>query len=124
MGTQIVQESKRCLQCVNPQCVKGCPVGTPIPEMISMLLEGQIRKAGEMLFRNNPLSVICSLVCPHESFCEGHCILGHKNKPVRISSMEHYISDYYLRFMDLLPEKRIAQKVGVIGAGPAGITVA
>ncbi len=124
MGTQIVQESKRCLQCANPQCVRGCPVGTPIPEMISMLLEGNIRKAGEMLFRNNPLSVICSLVCPHESFCEGHCILGHKNKPVRISSVEHYISDYYLRFMDLLPEKRIPQKVGVIGAGPAGITVA
>ncbi len=124
MGTQIIQESKRCLQCVNPQCVKGCPVGTPIPEMISMLLEGNIRKAGEMLFRNNPLSVVCSLVCPHEHFCEGHCILGYKNKPVRISSMEHYISDYYLRFMDLLPEKRIPQKVGVIGAGPAGITIA
>ncbi len=124
MGTQIIQESKRCLQCANPQCVRGCPVDTPIPEMIRMLLEGNIRRAGEMLFRNNPLSVVCSLVCPHESFCEGHCILGHKNKPVRISSMEHYISDYYLRFMDTLPEEKIPKKVGVIGAGPAGITVA
>ena len=49
-----------------------------------------------MLFRNNPLSVVCSLVCDHEKQCEGHCVQGIKGAPVHISSIENYISDAYL----------------------------
>lgn len=124
MGKHIIDEAKRCLQCKNPRCQKGCPINTPIPEVIDLLLKGDINKAGETLFKNNPLSVICSLVCPHENQCEGNCVLGIKSSPVHISTIENYISDYSLNVMDLKPKKKLKGNIGIIGSGPAGITIA
>ncbi|MTI65219.1 MAG: NAD(P)-dependent oxidoreductase [Firmicutes bacterium] len=124
MGEHIVDEAKRCLQCKKPKCVEGCPINTEIPEFIRLLLEGDINKSGEILFKNNPLSVVCSLVCPHEKQCEGHCILGKKSSPVQISSIENYISDYSLDILDLKPKEKLKGKIGIIGSGPAGITIA
>lgn len=124
METHIIDEAKRCLQCKVPLCKKGCPVNTSIPEVIKLLLEGDIKKGGEILFDNNPLSVVCSLVCPHEKLCEGHCILGKKSNPIHISSIEHYISDYYLNIMELNALENKGKNVGIIGSGPSGITIA
>ena len=93
MAFNIINEARRCLNCKNPQCSKGCPISTPIPEVISTFLSGEIDKAGDMLFENNPLSMICSLICNHENQCEGHCVLGRKGAPVHFSNIEHYISD-------------------------------
>ncbi|WP_026478747.1 NAD(P)-dependent oxidoreductase [Alkaliphilus transvaalensis] len=124
MGKHILEEGKKCLQCKKPACKAGCPINTAIPEMIKLLLDGNIQMAGEMLFKNNPLSVICSLVCPHEKQCEGHCILNKKSTPVQISSIENYISDYNLDIMNLKPIKRLNRNIAIIGSGPAGITIA
>ena len=124
MASFIVEEAKRCLQCKKPMCKEGCPVKTPINELIKMFLEGDIVKAGEAFFNNNPLSVVCSLVCPHEKQCEGHCVLGKKGTPVQISSIENYISDYYLNLIHTEPVKKKGEKVAIIGSGPAGITIA
>jgi glutamate synthase (NADPH/NADH) small chain len=124
MAKYIVDEAKRCLKCKNPSCAKGCPVSTPIPEVISLLLDGEMNKAGKMLFMNNPLSVVCSLVCAHENQCEGNCILGKKSKPVQISAIENYISDYRLDVMSLKPEKKLQGNIAIIGSGPSGITIA
>lgn len=124
MAKHIVEEAKRCLQCKNPKCKEGCPVNTPVNEVIAMLLDGNIKEAGEMLFLNNPLSVVCSLVCPHESQCEGNCILGIKGSPVQISAIEHYISEYYLNTIDVNKNNNVNKKVAVIGSGPSGLTVA
>jgi glutamate synthase (NADPH/NADH) small chain len=125
MAQHVVEEAKRCLKCKNPRCKVGCPVSTPINEVIQLLEEGNIMKAGEMLFDNNPLSVVCSLVCPHSDQCEGSCILNKKGKPVEFSSIEHYISEYYLDSMDAPTiEVKNGHKVAIIGSGPAGITIA
>ncbi len=124
MGKHIIDEANRCIQCKNPRCKKGCPVATPIPEMIDLLIKGDIQKAGRLLFENNPLSVVCSLVCPQEEQCEGNCILGIKSNSVHISTIEHYISEYSLDVMDLKPEKKLDGNIGIIGSGPAGITIA
>jgi len=124
MGNHIIEEAKRCLQCKNPKCKQGCPVNTSIPEVIQLLLNSDIKKAGEMLFNNNPLSVICSLVCPHENQCEGNCVLGMKGSPVQISSIENYISSYYLNSSSLEKNERLNKRVAIIGSGPAGITIA
>lgn len=105
-------------------CQQGCPVHTPIPHIIQMFKEHQIMEAGEELFRNNPMSVICSTVCNHEMQCAGHCVLGRKGNPVHFSSIENYISDTYLDRMEVKPEEKKDQKVAVIGAGSAGMTVA
>mgnify|MGYP000182046552 CR=1 FL=1 len=124
MSNHIIEEAKRCLQCKVPKCKEGCPVGTPINEVIGLLLQGNIASAGKILFENNPLSVVCSLVCPHELQCEGCCILGRKGSSVHISTIEHYISDYYLNLVNNRPEKNPDKKIAIIGSGPAGITIA
>lgn len=124
MGLHVIDEAKRCLKCKTPRCVKGCPVGTAIPEMIGMLLEGRIGDAGKMLFDNNPLSLVCSLVCPHEAQCEGHCVLSAKGTPVHISSIENYISNYSLDMLPLAAVVRDLGTIGIVGSGPAGITLA
>lgn len=124
MSSHIVDEAKRCLQCKVPKCKGGCPVETPINEFIKVFLEGNILGAGAMLFENNPLSVVCSLVCPQAFQCEGHCILGKKAKPVHISAIEHYISSYYLNHIEGRPLVRNGHRIAIIGSGPAGITVA
>lgn len=124
MALHIIDEANRCLNCKKPMCQQGCPVHTPIPHIIQMFKENRLMEAGEELFQNNPMSVICSIVCNHEQQCEGHCVLGRKGNPVHFSSIENYISDMYLDRMKQEPVKKKEQKTAVIGAGPAGMTVA
>ncbi|MBR4383084.1 MAG: pyridine nucleotide-disulfide oxidoreductase, partial [Selenomonadaceae bacterium] len=98
MAAHVINEARRCLQCKKPLCrLKGCPIQTDIPEMIRLFLAGQTEEAGRMLFENNPLSVVCSLVCDHENQCEGNCIQGKRKdgSAVQIPSIENYISDFY-----------------------------
>lgn len=124
MGLHVIDEAKRCLNCKKPRCQEGCPIHTPIPVMIQMLLQGQMPEAAEMVFANNPLSVICSLVCDHEKQCEGHCVKGIKGEPVHISSIENYISDTCFDRMKLERLPKNGKRIAVVGAGPAGITIA
>lgn len=124
MAMHVIDEAKRCLNCKNPRCRQGCPISTNIPVMIQMLLNEQVPEAANMVFANNPLSVVCSLVCDHEKQCEGHCVRGIKGEPVHISSIENYISDSCFERIKLdMPEPN-GMKAAVIGAGPAGITIA
>jgi len=124
MNKYVITLAKTCLGCKKPSCRVGCPVQTPIPEMIKLFLAGEIKQAGKILFDNNPLSVICSMVCPHEKHCEGHCILNKKGTAVSVGSIENYISDLYMN--DLQFEKPIknGKKIAIIGSGPAGISLA
>lgn len=124
MSFDILSEAKRCLNCKVPQCQKGCPINTSIPEVMQTLLKGDLNKAGQTLFDNNPLSMICSLICNHEGQCEGHCVLGKKGTPVHFSSIEHYISDSYFDKMDIECKPKNGIKAAIIGSGPAGITIA
>ena len=124
MGLHAIDEAKRCLNCKKPRCREGCPINTPIPDMIRMFLDGEMTEAAEMVFGNNPLSVICSLVCDHEKQCEGHCVKGIKGEPVHISTIENYISDTCFDKMKLEKKPWNGGRIGVIGAGPAGMTIA
>lgn len=124
MAVHVIDEANRCLNCKKPMCREGCPIHTSIPQMIQAFKENDLNTAGEMLFENNPLSVICSLVCNHEKQCEGHCVLGRKGQPVHISSIENYISDTIFDKMEIKCKPKNGKKVAVIGAGPAGITIA
>lgn len=124
MALHIIDEANRCLNCKKPMCQQGCPVHTAIPQIIQMFKENRLMEAGEILFENNPMSVVCSLVCNHEEQCAGHCVLGRKGNPVHFSSIENYISDMYLDRMRLKKGEKKKQKAAIIGAGPAGMTVA
>ncbi len=124
MGVHVLDEAQRCLHCKKPRCREGCPIHTNIPEMIQKLLDSKTMDAAEMLFLNNPLSIVCSLVCDHEKQCEGHCVRGIKGSPVHISAIEQYISNSCFERIKLEMQPSNGMKVGVIGAGPAGITIA
>lgn len=120
----ILGEAQRCLKCKKPMCKEGCPVKTDIPLIMNMFLNGQMDEAGEKLFNNNPLSALCSLICPHEKNCMGHCVLNRKGAPIKFFEVENYISTFYLEKAKLNPEKKNGFLVGIIGAGPAGLTLA
>ena len=124
MALHIIDEANRCLQCKNPQCVKGCPISTPIPEIIKLLKENKLDEAGRTLFENNPLTTVCSLICNHEKQCEGHCVLGRKGVPIQFSNIEQYISRAYAPKMVKGPKPSNGMRVAIIGSGPAGITIA
>ncbi len=124
MSKHIIEDAKRCLQCESPTCTTGCPVQTPIRDAIHLLLDSRITEAGQLLFENNPLSLVCCHVCPQENQCEGHCILGRRGSPVQISAIERYISDYYLNIRKPNISQKTAGKIAIIGSGPAGITIA
>lgn len=124
MGKHIIVEAERCVQCKNPRCTAGCPIDTDVKGMISDLLGGNIEKAGKKLFENNPLSIVCALVCPHERQCEGSCILGIKSTPVQISNIEYYVSDFYLDKYQIVDTQKKEGNIAIVGSGPAGITLA
>ena len=124
MALHVMEEANRCLGCKNPRCQQGSPIHTNIPEVIRLLKDGKLDEAGWMLFENNPLTTVCSLVCNHEGQCEGHCVRGIKGAPVHFSVIENYISTTYANKMVKGPAPSNGRKAAVIGAGPAGITIA
>ena len=120
----IINSAQTCLDCKKPKCQTGCPVNTPIAEMIRLFLNGEIKEAGEKVFNNNPLSIICSLVCPHEKHCEGHCVLNKKLTPVNVGGIENYISTYYMNYREFNKPIQNNRNIAIIGSGPAGISLA
>ncbi len=124
MANHVLDEAQRCLNCKVPQCQKGCPIHTPIPQVIRLLLDGHLDEAGWKLFENNPLTTVCSLVCNHENQCEGHCVLGRKGAPVHFSTIENYISSTYSSKMVKGPALSNGIRVAIVGSGPAGLTIA
>ena len=117
-------EANRCLGCKNARCSNKCPINTPIPQVIELFKDGKVEEAGEILFENNPLSLVCSIVCPHERQCYGNCIRGIKGDSVNFYEIERYISGKYLENFSLKLDKKLDSKVAIVGGGPAGISVA
>jgi len=121
------QEAQRCIQCKDPRCKQGCPVEIDIPQFIAAIKEGEFEAAIRKLWEKNSLPAVCGRVCPQEVQCEGMCILGKKDAPVAIGNLERFAADYQrLEGRSILPPKAEAtgKKVAVVGAGPAGLTVA
>lgn len=120
----LVSEANRCLLCKNPRCQNKCPINTAIPQVIKLFREGELDKAGELLFKNNPLSAVCSIICPHENQCKGNCIMGIKGEPIEFYEIEEFISNKYIRNLNLKPEADLEDRIAIVGSGPAGMTVA
>jgi len=138
-------EASRCLQCKNPVCIDGCPVGIDIPGFIKEISEGNFERSSEILCDRNLLPAMCGRVCPQEDQCEKLCVLGKKKQPVNIGKLERFVADWaaehYLSLRGApagatsvaLPAGHgeavshlpvAGAMVAVIGSGPGGLTCA
>lgn len=115
--------ARGCLKCKKPNCSNACPLNTDIPKVIDLYLQGEYLEAGRILFNNNPLSAVCSIVCPHENNCFGNCVLNRIGKPVKFYKIEQFLSRKYLEQFTKPEIKKNNHRVGIIGAGPAGMSM-
>jgi glutamate synthase (NADPH/NADH) small chain len=123
---QAFEEATRCLQCVKPKCVDGCPVEVPIPEFIKCIKEKKFAQGIFTIKSKNALPAVCGRVCPQEEQCQAKCVLGKIGDPVSIGRLERYLADWERDHGFQLPEKHpsTGKKVAIVGAGPAGLTAA
>jgi glutamate synthase (NADPH/NADH) small chain len=124
---EAVVEATRCLQCKKPLCVQGCPVNVKIPEFIALIAAGDFAAAARKLKETNALPAVCGRVCPQEEQCEARCILGKKGEAIAIGNLERFAADWEREHQAVqLPvlKAKNGKKVGVVGSGPAGLTVA
>ena len=124
---EAITEAKRCLTCKKPTCIGGCPVEIDIPGFIDRIAEGDFQGAIRVMKKKNVLPAICGRVCPQEDQCEKVCVLSKKMESVAIGRLERFIADWEAKKGIVeIPEKLppTSKKVAVVGAGPAGLTVA
>ena len=121
-------EARRCLDCNNPGCVQGCPVGIDIPRFIKHIEKGEFVKAAHAIKETSTLPAVCGRVCPQQKQCESRCIhLKTGGKAVAIGYLERFAADYereHCVIEPLRPTLRRGVKVAVVGSGPAGLSFA
>lgn len=125
---QALQEAQRCLDCPNPTCMEGCPVGINIPTFVKNIERGAFLEAAKVLKETSALPAVCGRVCPQEKQCESKCIhLKMKKEPVAIGYLERFAADYERESGKMsVPEISVRKgiKIAVVGSGPAGLSFA
>jgi glutamate synthase (NADPH/NADH) small chain len=122
-----ILEARRCLQCKTAPCRKGCPVEVDIPAFINQIKQGDIESSNLIIKSTNALPAVCGRVCPQEEQCEKYCVLAKKGEAVGIGRLERFVADYARVHGEVLNAVEFAanaQRVAVIGSGPASLTVA
>lgn len=126
---QALREAKRCLDCVTPTCMTGCPVQINIPSFIKNIERGEFMEAAKILKETSALPAVCGRVCPQEKQCESQCVYTQKmrKEAVAIGYLERFAADYERENGDMaLPKMQLRNglKVAAIGSGPAGLSFA
>lgn len=125
---QAVTEATRCLDCPDPQCITGCPVGINIPRFIKNIERGCFGEAAIVLKETSALPAVCGRVCPQERQCESKCIYNKMRKePVAIGYLERFAADN-ARLSGESSQPGCAApngiKIAVVGSGPASLSFA
>ncbi len=126
-GADAASQSGRCIACGNPYCEWKCPVHNYIPDWLRLVEEGKLFQAAELSHQTNSLPEICGRICPQDRLCEGACTLDDANGAVSIGSIEKYITDEALKQgwrPDMSHIIDTGKRVGIVGAGPAGLAAA
>lgn len=119
-------QASRCINCPDPLCAQGCPLGNRIPEWLSLAAEGRFLEAAQLSRSTSNMPEICSRVCPQERLCEGACILNARSDPVAIGAVEKFINEYAFAHdgVDAALAEPNGMTVAVVGSGPGGMACA
>jgi glutamate synthase (NADPH/NADH) small chain len=124
---QAAAEASRCLECGKAPCEVACPLNNPIRGWLVLAMDGRFVEAAHLTRTTSPMPEVCSRICPQDRQCEGACTIGVKQEPVAIGAIEKFINEYAFA-QEGLPLPAVAPpsgcRVGVVGAGPAGLTCA
>ena len=131
---QALAEAARCIQCKNPACIEGCPVGIDIKQFIYQMTQKDYRSAYFTIRQKNDFPSMCGRVCPAEYQCRKACVFTKKGAPyasenaINIHFLERFVGDYGmkndLKVPDNKNEKLSKYKVAIVGSGPAGVCCA
>ena len=120
-------EALRCLECANPACVKGCPVGVKVRDFVQLIYDGEYLQAAAKIREDNVLPAVTGRVCPQEDQCEGACLLGKRGAPLAIGHLERFVADWERQAgaVGLPPiAAPTGKRVAIVGSGPAGLSAA
>jgi glutamate synthase (NADPH/NADH) small chain len=120
-------EARRCLQCQDPVCEQGCPVGVPIRDFVRRIQLGDFAGAAEVIHTRNVLPAICGRVCPVEHQCEARCATAGRIEPVGIGRLERFVADWeraHPRGGAAAERVQRRERIAIVGSGPAGLTAA
>ena len=124
---QALAEAQRCLGCLKPPCVRGCPVEVPIKDFIILMQEKDFIGAANKIKEKSMLPAVCGRVCPQEDQCEKVCVVGKKFDPVSIGRLERFVADYERQSgtkSKVEMASSTGKKVAIVGSGPSGVTAA
>ena len=120
-------QASRCSQCGVPFCQVNCPLSNNIPDWLKLTAEGRLEEAYEVSSATNSMPEICGRICPQDRLCEGNCVIEKGFDSVTIGAVERYITDAAFDngwVKPIKPRRELAQSVGIVGAGPAGLAAA
>lgn len=125
---EAVFEASRCIECDSAPCVKACPVGVDIPRFIGRIKMGDFIGANKIIKEKCYFSGVCGYVCPVEKLCVQNCCITEPLGPVKINKLQQFVAEYEIEHKDeiekVLPKKINGKKIGILGAGPAGLSAA
>jgi glutamate synthase (NADPH/NADH) small chain len=126
-AAEAARQASRCSQCGVPFCSVHCPLHNNIPDWLKLTAEGRTEEAYELAAATNNFPEICGRICPQDRLCEGNCVLEKGHKAVTIGAVERYITDTAFDngwVKPIRPRRELGRSVGIIGAGPAGLSAA
>jgi len=126
--TEAVFEALRCIECDSAPCVKACPVGVDVPQFIGRIKMGDFIGANKIIKEKCFFPGVCGYVCPVEKLCVQRCCVTEPLGPVKINQLQQFVAEYEIEHKDeiekLLLKKINGKKIGILGAGPAGLSAA
>ncbi len=124
--TQAMAEADRCLLCHDAPCSKGCPAGTDPGTFIRKLRMKNVKGAIRTIKQNNVLGGACGVLCPTARLCEKECSATGIGLPIQIGKIQRALVEHgwALGFQPLVRGAARAEKVAIVGSGPAGLSCA